>query len=113
MPTRFLSGTPLSQIEFKMQLAPGFRLRGSGLAVRRYTYTPADCDCRYCAEWAERKKTACPVCLYLRERLVAGSVGLNDLRRIPCRREGPASLCGPCGGSVAAALYLLTAKPSL
>lgn len=82
MPNRFLSGTPLSQIEFEMQLIPGFRPRRSGFAVSRYAYTAADCDCRYYTEQAERKRTACPVCLYLRERLVAGCVSLNDLRRI-------------------------------
>lgn len=82
MTARFLSGTPLSQIEFEMQLIPGFRPRKSGLAVSRYLYTAADCDCRYCAERAEKKKTSCPACVCLRERLVTGCVGLNDLRRI-------------------------------
>lgn len=82
MAAKFLSGTPLSQIEFEMQLIPGFRPRKSGLAVSRYLYSAADCDCRYCTERAEKKKTSCPACVCLRERLVAGCVGLNDLRRI-------------------------------
>ncbi|WNX84746.1 hypothetical protein RWV98_00290 [Agathobaculum sp. NTUH-O15-33] len=56
MTAKFLSGTPLSQIEFEMQLIPGFRPRKSGLAVSRYLYTAADCDCGYCTERAEKEK---------------------------------------------------------
>lgn len=82
MTAKFLSGTPLSQIEFEMQLLPGFRPRKSGFAVSRYLYTAADCDCGYCTQRAEKKKAFSPVCVCLRERLVAGCVGLNDLRRI-------------------------------
>lgn len=69
MSARFLSGTPLSQIEFEMQIVPGFLPRKSGFAVRRYAYTPADCECRYCTERAERKKTACPGCHYFLDRI--------------------------------------------
>lgn len=141
MPTRFLSGTPLSRIEVEMQLVPGFRPRGGGMVVSRYAYTPADCDCRYCTERSERKNSACPVCHYLRERFVAGCVGLTDLRRILAAESRQrafvarvealsrqaigffkdeahrqlfqqlvAATMSPAYG---AALYLLTAEPSL
>lgn len=80
MTTRFMSGTPLSRTEKDMQLIPGFRPRQSGLSVSRYTYTPADCDCRFCANKDRKKKCGQPDgCVCLRERLVAGCVPFREL----------------------------------
>lgn len=80
MSVRFLSSTPLARTEIEMQRIPGFPARKSGMTVSRFSYTPADCDCRNCTKKAE-KKNGCSLteCICLRERLEAGCVPLNEL----------------------------------
>lgn len=80
MSTKFMGGTPHAHTEMEMQQIPGFRSRRSGMTVSRFSYTPADCACRYCTRKAE-KKNGCNStdCTCLQERLEAGCVPFSAL----------------------------------
>gem|GEM_PF-186768 len=79
MPTRyFLRDTPLGGTERAMQIPAGFRPRGGG--VRVFRYSAEDCDCRYCLHMAEKEKRCrAASCVCFPERLGAGCVPYSEL----------------------------------
>jgi len=79
MPTRyFLRDTPLGGTERAMQIPAGFRPRGGG--VRVFKYSAEDCDCRYCPHIAEKEKRCeAESCVCFPERLGAGCVPYAEL----------------------------------
>lgn len=80
MSTKFMGGTPHAHTEMEMQQIPGFRPRRSGMTVSRFSYTPADCDCRYCTRKPEKKNGCSSTdCTCLQERLEAGCVPFSAL----------------------------------
>ena len=79
MPTRyFLRDTPLGGTERSMQIPAGFRPRGGGVRVLKYSAD--DCDCRYCLHMAEKEKRCkAASCVCFPERLGAGCVPYSEL----------------------------------
>ena len=75
----FVHDTPLAALERQMMMVPNFAPRGHGSAVLcRYRPTAADVDCRNCLEH-RRRGCRSLTCLYLSERLEAGTVTMEEL----------------------------------
>ena len=80
MPSRFMSNPHYANIEFEMQLIPGFTPRRCGMSVSRFEYKASDCDCSACAYKTRKKKcNSLTGCVCLRERLAAGCVPIGEL----------------------------------
>ncbi len=74
----FVRDTPLADLERMMMTVPNFAPRGSASAILcRYHPQAADMDCRNCIQYRRGCRSA--ACLYLTERLQAGTVTMEEL----------------------------------
>ena len=71
--------SPMAEIERQMTMIPDFAPRGYGSTVLcRYRPSAADVDCRNCLQH-RRRGCRSLTCLYLSERLEAGTVTMEEL----------------------------------
>lgn len=75
----FVRDTPLAGLERMMMEVPNFAVRSSGTAILcRYHPQTADLDCRNCLHY-RRRGCRSLTCLYLTERMQAGSVTMEEM----------------------------------
>ena len=79
--------SPMAEIERQMTMIPDFAPRGYGSTVLcRYRPSAADVDCRNCLQH-RRRGCRSLTCLYLSERLEAGTVTMEELIAVRKRTE--------------------------
>ena len=75
----YFTNTPsLNSMEAIMKQPPGYRQRGGGRKRKPYQYTKADCSCRLCPHYQEKKGCAVSVCPVLDIRLECSAALLEE-----------------------------------
>lgn len=107
--------SPMAEIERQMTMIPDFAPRGYGSTVLcRYRPSAADVDCRNCLQH-RRRGCRSLTCLYLSERLEAGTVTMEELiaetvrswKHLPLKQRAISVACRNAGFHFEGQLHIM------